>query len=124
MYASILVMAGGAIGALLRFQLGQFMSRIWGVNYPYGTFAANILGGFAMGILAAYLIKYHIGETLRLFAGVGVLGGFTTFSAFSLELFQMGQNGNVAAAFIYAILSVVLTLAALMAGYFLMKSGV
>ncbi len=70
-----------------------------------------------MGVVAALVLRGHVGEPLRLFAAVGVLGGFTTFSAFSLEMLQMIERGQVALALGYALLSVSLSLAALAAGY-------
>ncbi len=79
------VMLGGAIGAGLRYITGVLlMPRLQG-DWPWATFAVNLLGGFAMGMLAAHLMKGNVGETTRLFVGIGILGGFTTFSAFSLE---------------------------------------
>lgn len=115
--ATGLVMAGGAIGAALRFHGTQLAVRLGHTGYPFATLGINVVGGLAMGVLAALVMREHVGEPIRLFVAVGVLGGFTTFSAFSLEMFQMIERGQVALALGYALLSVGLALAALAAGY-------
>ncbi len=116
MKAYLLIMAGGAIGAAARFGLTRAIPGV-PVTWPWPTFIANVLGGLLMGLLAAYVMRSGVaGENLRLFAGVGVLGGFTTFSAFSLEMAQMVERGEVALAGGYALASVLLALLALFAG--------
>ena len=120
--ATGLVMAGGAIGAGLRFQATQLAIRLGHTSYPVATLSVNVLGGLAMGILAALVLKGHIGEPMRLLLGVGVLGGFTTFSAFSLELFQMLERGAGLTALGYALASVMLSLAAVTAGFVFTRS--
>jgi CrcB protein len=86
-------------------------------GWPWPTFLANVLGGLLMGIVAAYVVRSGaVDENIRLFAGVGLLGGFTTFSAFSLEMAQMIERGEMALAGGYALASVLLALAALFAG--------
>lgn len=112
----ILVMSGGAIGAGLRFGLSRALPVSDG-GWPWPTFAANILGGLAMGVLAAWILRGdNSAEPLRLFVGVGVLGGFTTFSAFSLEMARMIERGQTGLAAGYALASVLLALGALFAG--------
>lgn len=116
MYSILLVMSGGAIGAGLRFGLSQALPYS-GQGWPWSTFVANILGGLAMGILAAWVLRGDSSaEPLRLFVGVGVLGGFTTFSAFSLEMARMIEQGHTGLAAGYAVASVLLALAALFSG--------
>jgi fluoride exporter len=118
MHPLIPVMTGGAFGAGLRYSTGMlFIAR--GSNWPWGTFCVNILGGFAMGVLAAFVFKGGVSETIRLFAGVGILGGFTTFSAFSLESFQMIGRGQAGMAGLYALASVIGSIAALAVGYWM-----
>lgn len=116
MYSILLVMSGGAIGAGLRFGLSRALPYS-GQGWPWSTFTANILGGLAMGILAAWILRGdNSAEPLRLFVGVGVLGGFTTFSAFSLEMARMIEQGQIGLAAVYALASVLLALGALFAG--------
>jgi CrcB protein len=112
-----LVMAGGAIGAALRYLLSQASLRTLGPGWPWGTFGANVLGGLAMGLLAGWLAARAAGgEPIRLFLAVGVLGGFTTFSAFSLETMVMIERGDWLPALFYALVSVVASIGALALG--------
>ncbi|WP_299321467.1 fluoride efflux transporter CrcB [Parasphingopyxis sp.] len=118
----LLVMAGGAIGAGLRFLLGRWTLHQFGPAFPWGTLSANILGGLAMGILVGLLARFGTGgEGWRLFLGVGILGGFTTFSAFSLETVNMIERGAMGLAAGYALVSVVASVAALFAGLWLVR---
>ena len=117
-----LVMAGGALGAALRFQATQMAIRLGHTGYPVATLAVNIAGGLLMGVLAALVLRGHVGEPWRLFLGVGLLGGFTTFSAFSLELFQMIERGALLTALGYVLASVLLSLAAVAGGFALTRS--
>lgn len=120
--ATGLVMAGGALGAALRFQATLLALRLGHGSYPLATLSVNVIGGLLMGILAALVLRGDVTEPVRLFAGVGLLGGFTTFSAFSLELFQMIERGQMLAGLGYALLSVVLSLAAVAAGVTLTRT--
>jgi fluoride exporter len=116
MNSIILVMSGGAIGAGLRYGLSRALPVSAG-GWPWATLSANVLGGLAMGVLAAWVLRGdNSAEPLRLFVGVGVLGGFTTFSAFSLEMMRMIERGQTGLAAGYAVASVLLALGALFAG--------
>ncbi len=116
MKSLILVMAGGAVGAAMRFQLSRMLPGA-SDSWPWPTFAANVLGGFLMGVLAAYIVRGGAaGEPLRLLLGVGLLGGFTTFSAFSLEILQLIQRGAALTALAYALASVALAVFAVFGG--------
>ena len=122
MYSYFLVMAGGAIGAALRFGLSRAVPIVAGA-WPWATFAANVVGSLLMGVLAFWLVRKGAqGEQVRLLLGVGLLGGFTTFSAFSLEVAQMIENGQLTMAFGYAAASVLVALSALFAGVALAKA--
>ncbi len=120
MHPIFLVMAGGAIGAALRYLAGLGLATRG--SWPLGTLAVNVIGGFLMGLLAAVLLRGTAGEPMRLFAGVGLLGGFTTFSAFSLESFRMIEAGQWVMAGGYAMASVVGSIAALALGYGILRT--
>ena len=115
----LLVAAGGALGAMARYGLGLTVGRFApGAAWPWATMTANITGGLLMGLLAGWLaLKAGAGqESIRLFAAVGLLGGFTTFSAFSLEAALMIERRELATAFVYVAGSVVVSIAALFVG--------
>lgn len=114
----LLVMVGGAVGSAARYGL---MRALPPTQWPWGTFAANVLGGLLMGALAGWLMAKGGDERLRLLLAVGVLGGFTTFSTFSLEVVHMIERRDFALAAGYAILSAVLAVTAVMAGLFLVR---
>jgi fluoride exporter len=112
------VFVGGGAGALARYWVGAQAMRALGPGWPYGTLAVNVVGGFVMGVLAAALALRGGAdqERWRLLIGVGVLGGFTTFSAFSLETALMMEKRLYLSAGLYAAASVVLSVGALFAG--------
>lgn len=115
----LLVALGGAIGASARYGLGMAALRLTpNAVWPWGTFVANLIGGLLMGLLTGWLALRGGAEqeTVRLFAAVGVLGGFTTFSAFSLEAMLMIERRQWALAGGYVIASAVLAIAALFVG--------
>lgn len=119
------VALGGAIGASARHGLSLAMLRIFGPGFPVGTFLANIIGGLLMGMLMGWLLREsaEASDSIRLFAGVGILGGFTTFSAFSLEAFRMLDAKSYGLFFGYVGASVVLSIAAVALGLFIMRSS-
>lgn len=115
----LLIAVGGGLGACLRYLVGRWTFVNFGAGLPFGTWTVNIVGAFAMGLLAAWLMRLdEDGEGLRLLLGVGVLGGFTTFSAFSLEVFNMINRGEIGLAAAYAVSSVAGSVLALMTGVF------
>jgi CrcB protein len=116
------IMAGGAIGAALRHLLGGWMLSRLGPGFPFGTLGVNLAGGLLMGLLAGLLARSGGGETLRLFLGVGVLGGFTTFSAFSLETWLLFERGEAAMALVYIGASVAGSVLALGAGLMFVRA--
>ncbi|MFC3711996.1 CrcB family protein [Sphingoaurantiacus capsulatus] len=115
----LLVMAGGAVGAGARFLFGIAAADAMGAAFPWGTWGVNIVGGFLMGLLFAFVPDSS--STWRLFIGVGILGGFTTFSAFSLELFDMVARGEAVLGAAYAVSSVAGSVIALLVGVSLGK---
>lgn len=120
MHPVLPIMAGGALGAALRYFVSMAIPHRDG--WPWATFSVNLAGGFAMGLLAAAVMRGQASETVRLFVGVGVLGGFTTFSAFSLEGFRMIERGQWGLAVSYALASVIGSIAALGAGFWLARA--
>ncbi|MEL6709800.1 MAG: fluoride efflux transporter CrcB [Pseudomonadota bacterium] len=120
-----LVALGGAVGAVGRYQLGRAVTHIVGPNaqFPWGTISANILGSLAMGLLIGWLARHTEAgsENLRLLLGVGLLGGFTTFSAFSLEMVLLAQRGSQGLAMLYAGVSVLAGITALYIGLVVMR---
>ena len=119
----VLVFVGGGIGAAARHVVNRAALTLAGPDYPAGTLIVNITGSIAMGMLAAWFA--FRGETTtaaeRLFLTTGVLGGFTTFSAFALEATVMWERHDVAAAALYIGLSVLLSIAGLIGGMFLVR---
>lgn len=117
---------GGAIGAVIRYQLGRTLTAIVGHGavsaFPWATLAANVIGSLAMGLLFGWLARIGgANEQMRLLLGVGLLGGFTTFSAFSLELMLLIERGQTATGLAYALISVLAGLAALYLGLIIMR---
>jgi len=108
-----LTMIGGALGAGARYLAGGAALRAFGSGFPWGTLIVNIVGGLLMGLLAARVSE---GEPWRLFLGVGILGGFTTFSAFSLETVTLIERGQSGVALGYVAASVIGAVAALAFG--------
>ena len=115
---------GGAVGAAGRYFVAGRVMHLVGSHYPYGTLAVNVLGAFLMGVLVeASALRLNMSNEMRSFLAVGVLGGFTTFSAFSLEVFLMIDRHETVAAMLYAVGSIVLTLAALFAGLLAVRAA-
>ena len=124
MQAVLLVGAGGAIGAVARYGTGIWFGRMGITGFPWATLAVNIAGSFAMGLLVGYLAQATPpGQAeLRLFIAVGVLGGFTTFSAFSLDVVTMLERAQIFPAIGYASASFAFSIIALVAGLLLVRA--
>lgn len=121
----LLVFVGGGIGSALRHGVNVMSLRLLGVQfqYPVGTFFINVLGSFLMGLAVEYwALKSGMSQQGRLFLTTGIIGGFTTFSTFALEIGLLNSKGEVVAAALYAIASVVVSLAALYAGMALVRA--
>ena len=110
------VMVGGAVGSGARDLTGHAMTALLGAGYPFGTLAVNLVGGLLMGVLVGVLARNASPEGWRLLLGVGVLGGFTTFSTFSLDVVTMIERGALGLALGYILVSVIGSIAALFAG--------
>jgi len=118
----LLVFVGGGLGASLRHTINVACARCMGTSFPYGTFIINITGSIAMGLIAGYLaFKGEASQPWRLFVMTGILGGSTTFSAFSLDAALLYERGELGLALFYVLGSVVLSIAGLFAGLALMR---
>ncbi len=104
----LLVMLGGAIGAMLRYGLGAWVQGLLGPGFPWSTFLINITGSFLIGLVLRLSLEGALSPEWRLFLAVGVLGGYTTFSTFSWETLNLVQQGEWLKAFLYVTGSVVL----------------
>lgn len=129
--ASLLVAVGGGSGALLRFHLGRAVGHFHpaaAMAFPWATLAVNVVGSVSMGLLAGWLARHGsdrgIGsEGLHLLLAVGLLGGFTTFSSFSLEIVQLWQRGAPALALAYVAVSLAAGVAGLLLGLSIMRAA-
>jgi CrcB protein len=118
----LLVFLGGGLGAALRHGVNLLAARLLGTHFPYATIIENVSGSLVMGLLAGYFaFKGDAVQPIRLFLATGVLGGYTTFSAFSLDTALLWERGEVGLAVLYVAGSVALSIAALFAGLALMR---
>lgn len=118
----LIVFLGGGIGAALRHGVNLLSTRFLGTAFPYATLFENVSGSFVMGLLAAYFaFKGDASQHWRLFLTTGILGGYTTFSAFSLDAVLLYERSEFALAAVYVLASVVLSIAGLFAGLALIR---
>ena len=125
MQATLLVFFGAGLGGALRHGVNVGCARLCGIAFPWGTLTVNILGSFVMGALAGWLAfkaEHGWSQPLRLFLTTGVLGGFTTFSAFSLDAVLLWERGQAGIAAAYVAASVILSIAGLVAGLALVRA--
>ncbi len=121
----IVVFLGAGVGGAARYGVNILAPRLVGTAFPIHTLFINVLGSFLMGVIAEYLaLKTQLPPMWRLFLTTGVLGGFTTFSAFSLDAAVLYERGQLAAAALYVAGSVALSIAGLFAGLALVRSMV
>ncbi len=124
MQATLLVFLGAGIGGALRHGTNVAAARLIGSGFPWGTLTVNVFGSFVMGLLAGYL-AFRAGaewtQNARLFLATGVLGGYTTFSAFSLDVILLWDRGQAVAAGLYVAASVVLSVLGLVLGLWLVR---
>lgn len=111
------VAAGGALGSAARYLVNVAAGRLLGPEFPWGTLTVNVAGSFVMGLLITLMaLKMQVSQEVRAFLTTGILGGFTTFSAFSLDFAALVERREAGLAALYAIVSVGLSLAAIFAG--------
>lgn len=117
------IAAGGALGSVARYGTMIWMGRLLGTGLPYGTLIVNVLGGFVMGALIELMaLVWSPSEAVRAFLTVGIMGGYTTFSTFSLDAWYLIQRGDYGAGTIYIVASVVLSILGLVAGLHLVRA--
>jgi CrcB protein len=118
----LLVFVGGGLGATVRHAVNMICARAFGTHFPFGTFLINVSGSVVMGLIAGYLaFRGSAAQPWRLFVMTGVLGGYTTFSAFSLDTALLYERGQIGLAALYAAGSVVLAVAGLFGGLALVR---
>lgn len=124
--AALAVALGAAIGGVLRYVIGELFLQRYGPGFPYGTLFINLTGSFLIGIVAGLVATRALGITplVRIFAATGVLGGYTTFSTFSLDALTLFGEGGLLAGTLYTGASVVLGVAAAFAGQILARIAV
>ncbi len=124
MNSVLMVAAGGALGAVARYATGLAATRMFGAgSWPWGTLAVNVVGGLLIGLATGWIAYRGAAqsEAIRLFVVVGVLGGFTTFSAFSLEVVSLLERREMATATLYVLASVFLSVVAAFVGLTIMR---
>jgi len=118
----LMVAMGGAIGSSMRYLVGVWATRLFGFNFPWGTMIVNILGSFIMGVLVSLLaLRFSVGNEVRAFLAVGLLGGFTTFSSFTLDAVYLLEKKQYSHALSYMSVSVIGGLLALFLGLYLAR---
>ncbi|RUM25503.1 fluoride efflux transporter CrcB [Rhizobium vallis] len=123
MIQALLVAVGGAIGSVLRYYVGQWGLRLMGPAFPWGTLAVNVVGCFGIGVITELIArKFNASVELRLLLVTGFLGGFTTFSAFSLDAISLFERGEAVAGSVYVAASVGFSIAAAIAGLAIMRA--
>ena len=123
MQGFLIVFLGGGIGAALRHGVNLVSARWFGTSFPWHTLFENVSGSMVMGLLAAYFaLKGNAAQDWRLFLTTGILGGYTTFSAFSLDTILLYERGQIALATVYVVASVGISILGLVAGLAVVRS--
>lgn len=117
------VAAGGALGSVARYLVGIASGKLFGFDFPWGTLIINVTGSFLIGaFVGLFATKWDLSQTTRIFLTVGICGGYTTFSTFSLDAFFLAERGALIASAAYMVASVVLSVAGLFAGIHLVRA--
>jgi CrcB protein len=120
----IAVAIGGAVGSVARYLVGVGSTKLFGLGFPWGTLLINIVGSFLIGVFAeSFALKWNLPQSAQVFLTVGICGGFTTFSTFSLDSYVLIERGELWAAAAYVIGSVVLSIGALVAALHLIRAA-
>lgn len=118
------IAAGGAVGAVARYAVMIVAAQLWGAAFPWGTLTVNVVGSFILGALVEiFALVWSPGEGVRAFLVVGMLGAFTTFSTFSLDVVTLYERGALAATAAYIIASIVFSVGALFAGLWVVRTA-
>lgn len=121
MKAIFYIFIGGGLGSVLRFLASNFSQKLWNIKgFPIGTFTVNIIGCFLIGLASAYFLK--VDNYMKFLIITGFCGGFTTFSAFSIENYSLWQEGNYGILALYIGLSVIIGMLAVFAGFLVLKN--
>jgi len=122
MYTYLSIALGGALGSMARYATGVYVGRWLGTTFPWGTLLINIFGSFLIGVFAeSFALRWDTSQTTRAFLIVGICGGYTTFSTFSLDIVTLINRGEILAACAYIVASVALGILALYAGLHAMR---
>jgi CrcB protein len=117
------VAAGGALGSVARYLAGVGSGELFGTEFPWGTLIINVTGSFLIGaFVGLFAAKWDLSQAMRIFLTVGVCGGFTTFSTFSLDTYYLIERGQTLASFAYMMASVALSVGALIAALRLVRA--
>ena len=118
----ISIFIGGGIGALTRYILIEQINKSFVNSFPYGTLTVNVIGAFLIGLAWSYFAaKINISDNLKMFITIGFLGGFTTFSSFNVDIFELIQNGSILISILYIIGTFALTVGAFFLGMSLLR---
>lgn len=119
----VLVFVGGGLGSMLRHAVNVGAARLFGFGFPFGTFIVNVTGSLVMGLIVGWFaLRGDASQSWRLFLTTGILGGYTTFSSFSLDAALLYERGAVGLAALYVAASVVLSIAGLFAGLWIVRT--
>lgn len=119
----ISIFVGGGLGSICRYLVSKLATQSWGSYYPWGTLTVNLVGSFSLGFLMGIIEKYNTHQNWRLLLVTGFCGGFTTFSTFSYENFQLIENSNYKALFSYVFTSCAGGLLATVLGFWIVRRG-